>query len=61
MLELLLGLGLGAMAFTQQGRELGNRAAALVMEQAKKVMDRATPDEPAEQPPGASGSDRPPG
>lgn len=61
MMELLLGLGLGAMAFTPQGRELGNRAAALIAAQAKKVMDRATPDEPTEQPPGASGSDRPPG
>lgn len=52
----LLGFALGAMAFTAQGRELGNKLGDAAMEQAKKVMDRAK--EPAEQPPRAAGDHR---
>ena len=37
----LLGFALGAMAFTAQGRELGNKLGNAAMEQAKKVVDRA--------------------
>ena len=70
----LLGFALGAMAFTAQGRELGNKVGAAAidrakkvmnrlgeaaMAQAKKVMDRAK--EPAEQSAGAAGDHRHPG
>ena len=37
----LLGFALGAMAFTAQGRELGNKVGAAAIDRAKKVMDRA--------------------
>lgn len=55
----LLGFALGAMAFTTQGRELGNKLGETAMSQAKKVMDRAK--EPAEQSAGAAGDHRHPG
>lgn len=55
----LMGFALGAMAFTAQGRELGNRLGEAAMTQAKKVMDRAK--EPAEQSAGAAGDHRHPG
>ena len=52
----LLGVALGAMAFTAQGRELGNKLGNAAMEQAKKVVDRAK--ESTEQPPRAAGDNR---
>lgn len=55
----LLGFALGAMAFTAQGRELGNRLGEAAMTQAKKVMDHAK--EPAKQSAGAAGDHRHPG
>ena len=55
----LLGFALGAMAFTAQGRELGNKLGDVAMTQAKKVMDHAK--EPAEQSAGAAGDHRHPG
>ena len=55
----LLGFALGAMAFTVQGRELGNKVGAAAIDRAKKVMDRAK--EPAEQSAGAAGDRRHPG
>ena len=55
----LLGFALGAMAFTAQGRELGNKLGEAAISNAKKVMDRAK--EPAEQSAGAAGDHRHPG
>lgn len=55
----LLGFALGAMAFTAQGRELGNKVGAAAIDRAKKVMDHAK--EPAEQSAGAAGDHRHPG
>ena len=55
----LLGFALGAMAFTAQGRELGNKVGAAAIDRAKKVMDRAK--EPEEQSAGAAGDHRHPG
>ena len=52
----LLGFALGAMAFTAQGRELGNRLGEAALGQAKKVMDRAKKS--AEQFAGAAGDNR---
>ena len=53
---LLLGFALGAMAFTEQGREIGNQMGAAALSHIKKVMDNAT--EPSEQSPGTSGDHR---
>lgn len=52
--NLLLGFVLGAMAFTAQGREIGNKIGNTAVDQLKKVM----PDtkKPAEQSPGAAGN-----
>ena len=55
----LLGFALGAVAFTAQGRELGNKLGDAALSQAKKVVDRAK--EPAEQSAGAAGDHRHPG
>ncbi len=55
----LLGFALGAMAFTAQGRELGNKLGDVAMTQARKVMDGAAKS--TEQPSGASGNHRDPG
>lgn len=41
MLELLLGFALGAMTFTEQGRRLGDQAAAA----AKSMLDRVAAPE----------------
>lgn len=55
----LLGFALGAMAFTAQGRELGNKLGEAAMAQAKKVMSGAK--ESAKQSAGTAGDDRHPG
>lgn len=56
---LLLGFVLGAMAFTDQGREIGNKIGNAAMEQVKKVVSNAK--EPTEQPTGTSGDSGNPG
>ena len=55
----LLGFALGAMAFTAQGRELGNKLGDAVLARARRVMDSA--EKSAEQPSGAPGDRRDPG
>lgn len=52
----LLGFALGAMAFTAQGRELGNKLGEAVLENAKKVISGAAKS--TEQSSGAAGDDR---
>ena len=47
MLELLLGFALGAMTFTEQGRRLGDQAAAAATAAAKSMLDRVTVPEPS--------------
>lgn len=47
MLELLLGFALGAMTFTEQGRRLGDQAAAAATAAAKSMMDRVAAPEPS--------------
>ena len=49
----LLGFALGAMAFTAQGRELGNKLGDAALSQAKKVVEHAKKS--AEQSAGAAG------
>lgn len=49
----LLGFALGAMTFTAQGRELGNKLGEAALVQAKKVMGHAKKS--AEQFAGAAG------
>lgn len=49
----LLGFALGAMAFTAQGRELGNKLGEAALTSAKKVISDATKS--AEQSPGTAG------
>ena len=62
MIEMLLGFGLGAMAFTEQGRAAGNKAAQMAMQAAKKVMENAAvPPEPAKRTAGAAGDAGDPG
>lgn len=51
----LLGLALGAMAFTDQGRELADKLTAAAIDGAKKAVKNATKS--AEQPPRAAGDD----
>lgn len=53
---LLLGFALGAIAFTAQGREIGNKIGDTALSAIKKVMDSAK--EPTEQSPGAFGHGR---
>lgn len=57
MLEMILGFGLGAMAFTETGRQLGNKAADMAVTAAKKVLayDAKATDKPAEQSAGTAG------
>ena len=55
----LLGFALGAMAFTAQGREIGNKLGSAALVRAKKVMGNATKS--AEQPSGAAGDSGHPG
>lgn len=55
----LLGFALGAMAFTTQGRELGNKLGEAALANVKKVISGAK--ESAEQPAGTAGDDRNPG
>lgn len=43
---LLLGFALGAMAFTEQGREIGNKVGSAAIAAAKKVMDNAKKNKP---------------
>lgn len=56
---LLLGFALGAMAFTEKGREIGNKLGDAAVNKAKKVMDRGK--KPSEQSAGAAGDHRDPG
>lgn len=49
----LLGFALGAMAFTAQGRELGNKLGEAALSSAKKVISGAAKS--AEQPAGTVG------
>lgn len=56
---LLLGLALGAMAFTEQGREIGNKLGEAAMKKARKVLDGGKKS--AEQSPGTSGDPGDPG
>ena len=53
---ILLGLALGAIAFTPQGRELGNKLSEAALANIKKVIADAT--KPAEQSAGTAGDDR---
>lgn len=55
----LLGFALGAMAFTAQGRELGNKLGEAAISNVKKVVSGAK--ESAEQSAGAAWDDRHPG
>lgn len=55
----LLGFALGAMAFTAQGRELGNKLGEAALSSAKKVIASAAKS--AEQPAGTAGDDSHPG
>jgi hypothetical protein len=54
MVELLIGFGLGAMALTETGREVGNKIGAVSLDLAKRGLDRA---KSSKQSPGASGDD----
>ena len=56
MLELLLGLGIGAVAFTEKGRELGNKAASVAVQMAKKAVEDVK-NKSAERPAGTAGND----
>lgn len=58
MIEIFVGFGLGAMAFTDSGRQLGNQIADLAVSTVKKVLagDAKTTDKSAEQSSGASGN-----
>lgn len=51
----LLGFALGAMAFTAQGRELGNRLGEAALANVRRVIAGAK--EPSKQSPGAAGDD----
>ena len=55
---LLLGLALGAMAFTEKGREIGNQIGTAAIGAAKKVMRNGNADQSAEQSSGAAGDHR---
>lgn len=57
MIEIFVGFGLGAMAFTDSGRQLGNQIADLAVSTAKKVLagDAKTTDKSTEQSSGAAG------
>ena len=55
----LLGFALGAMAFTAQGRELGNRLGGAAISNVKKVAANAAKS--AKQSSGTAGDDRHPG
>lgn len=52
----LLGFALGAMAFTAQGREIGNKLGEATLSSAKKVISGGK--KPAEQSTGTAGDDR---
>lgn len=52
----LLGFALGAMAFTAQGRDLGNKLGEAALTNAKKVISGAAKS--AEQFAGTAGDDR---
>lgn len=61
MLELLLGMALGALAFTEQGHEIGNKIGGMALDAAKKVMSNEKSDQSAKRPagtPGDAGPDR---
>lgn len=52
----LLGFAMGAMAFTAQGREIGNKLGDAMIAQAKRVIQHAV-SKSAEQSAGAPGDD----
>jgi hypothetical protein len=54
MLEMLIGMALGAMAFTEQGHEVGNTIAALGVKAGKAAMEYA---ESSKQSARAAGND----
>lgn len=54
---LLLGFALGAMAFTEHGREIGNQIGSAALFAAKKVIANAK--KPTEQSSGTFGDHRP--
>lgn len=41
MLEIILGFALGAMTFTETGRELGDKFATMAMSQMKKIGEQS--------------------
>ena len=55
---LLLGFALGAMAFTEKGREIGNQIGAAAVSAAKKVIKNGNADQSTEQSSGAAGDHR---
>ena len=55
---LLLGFALGAMAFTEKGREIGNQIGAAAVGAARKVMKNGNADQSPEQSSGAVGNHR---
>lgn len=55
MLELLLGVGLGAMVFTEHGRELGNKVGNSAIAAAKGMLKNGKKDEPSKRAAGAPG------
>lgn len=57
MFGLLMGIAVGYMAFTENGRAIGNKVAKLAGEGLKKVMPDANKDEPTKQPARAIGND----
>lgn len=59
MLELLLGIGIGAMVFTAQGREIGNKIGDSAIAAAKRMMKDATENEPTERATGTAGDNCP--
>lgn len=61
MLEMLLGFGLGALAFTEAGRQIGNKIAEMAVDVTQKVMRNAKEDEPTKQSSGTDGDNRPAG
>lgn len=45
MLEMIIGVAVGYVAFTPKGREIGNKAADFLGQQVKKVIDNVKPAE----------------
>lgn len=53
MLELILGIAIGALAFTEQGHEIGNKIGEIAASSVKKAVENGK--KPAEQSTGTSG------